>query len=471
MSRALVLCLGDLHLGLPPSRLPPDADARQVATAAVWLRAVDRALDRGADLVLLSGDVVDRDNRYFEAFGPLDEGLRRLAEAGIPVCAVAGNHDAEVLDRLERAVADGRMRLLGARRTDGGEDADGADSGWERFTLEDGAGRPLLHVDGWSFPSRDVRKDPVALYDLPRPDDGAPVLGLVHGDLDRPESTNAPFTKSSLARAPVDAWLLGHIHKPGRIELPGGRWALYPGSPQPLDPTETGVHGVWEVEVEGGTLGAPRQVALQTVRYERIQVDLTGTETVDDARGAIARTVRDRVAALDLPGGLEWLVLRAELTGRTGAHGALDDLARRLEGEDPLELVAGEGRARLTEVLVRTRPAVDLEARAGADDPVGVVADLLLALGPDAGSDAGRALPAELLRAAREREREADGHAAFSGLRPGTGREEWASENPDERTRRRLARVAASLLDALLETKEEHPGRAGEAERPEADGR
>jgi len=456
MSRALILCLGDLHLGLPPSRLPSDADPRRVSTASVWLRAVDAAIDQGAALVLLSGDVVDRENRYFEAFGPLEEGLGRLAEAGIPVCAVTGNHDAEVLDRLRRVVAGGRLRLLGA----GGR--------WERFTLEDGAGRALLHVDGWSFPVRDVRQDPTASYDLPRPDDDAPVLGLLHGELDRPGSTNAPLTKASLERPAVDAWLLGHIHKPQLIGLAGGRWALYPGSPQPLDPTETGVHGAWSVEVEGVALGAPLQIPLQTVRYERIEVDLTGRETVDEARGAIALQMRDAVAALDLPGDPEWLVLQAELTGRTGVHGELAGLARRLEGEETLELAVGGGRARLTEVRVRTRPAVDLAERAGTDDPVGVLADLLLALEGD-GTDGARTVPKELVRAAQDRERAAYDHPAFSTLASGTGREEWAAEEPEERNRRRLARAAASLLDALLETKEDRSDRVKGAGQTGAD--
>jgi hypothetical protein len=209
-------------------------------------------------------------------------------------------------------------------------------------------------------------------------------------------------------------------------------------------------------------------VPLATVRYERIEIDLTGSETIEEVRGAIARRVREAVNALELAGDPDWLILRGELTGRTGAHGELKTLARRLETEEPLELPAGDGRARLTEVPVRTRPPLDLRERARADDPVGVLAGLLLALEPalesEAPEDAERSVDPELLRAVRHREREAFEYAAFGALSDPrgptgrAGREARASEDPEAGTRRRLARMSASLLDALLETKESREG-------------
>ena len=160
---------------------------------------------------------------------------------------------------------------------------------------------------------------------------------------------------------------------------------------------------------------------------------------------------------LDRPGDPSWLILRAALFGRTSVHGALAELARRLEQDDPLEVPAGAGRARLTEVTVGTRPAVDLVERSTSDDPVGVLAELLLALGDD-GGDA--ELAPELLRAAREREREAYRYGAFSALSPGSGGRSGAetgegegTDAEDRRLRERLERVAAALLDALLDTR------------------
>jgi hypothetical protein len=87
-----ILCSGDLHLGRRSSRLPAGVDAGAHSATAAWKALVELAIAERVDLVALSGDLVDRANRYFEAFGPLEAGVRRLTAAGIPTVAVAGNH-------------------------------------------------------------------------------------------------------------------------------------------------------------------------------------------------------------------------------------------------------------------------------------------------------------------------------------------------------------------------------------------
>lgn len=449
MSRTRILCLGDLHLGRRPSRLPADADRRSTSVAAVWRRAVEAAIERRVRLVLLSGDVVHRANRYFEAFGPLEEGLARLAAAEIDVCAVSGNHDFDVFPRLSALLASDRFHLLGAGGT------------WQRFTLHDGDGASLVHVDGWSFPRRDVRDDPLATYDLEPPAAGAPHLGLLHCDLDAGASTNAPVGRAGLGAAAPAAWVLGHVHKPEVFDLPGGGWALYPGSPQPLDPTETGPHGAWLVEVDGERIGRPEPLPLATVRWEDLTIDLSGAETSDAAEARIVRAARDGLAELDLVGDPEWLLLRGTLTGRTGAHGALVGIVERLTESSPLELESvgdgrGGARARLVEARDETRPTVDLRSRAEGDDPVALLADLLLALG-DGDQEEGRTVAPELARSVREGMREV--FETRWALEVGS-----ADDLEEAETGRVLSTVAADLLDVLLEQKEGRGDRPSEAD-------
>ena len=63
---------------------------------------------------MLTGDVVDAENKMYEAYGALERGLRRLLEAKVEVVAVAGNHDHDAFPRLVRTVEDDRLHLLGA---------------------------------------------------------------------------------------------------------------------------------------------------------------------------------------------------------------------------------------------------------------------------------------------------------------------------------------------------------------------
>lgn len=445
MPAARVLALADLHLGRRPSRLPAGVDREALSTAAVWERAVDHALAEGVGLVLLGGDLIHRPNRYFEAFGPLERGITRLAAGGVTVCAVAGNHDYDLLDGLAETTGAGAFHLLGARAAGGR---------WQRFTWRDADGRSRLHVDGWSFPSRDVEEDPVAAYDLAPPADGTPVVGLVHGELGAARGTNGPIAPASIEGTATAGWVIGHVHKPALVDLAGGRWALAPGSPQPLDPTETGVHGAWSFAVEDGRVSRPEPLALASLRYEPVAVDLSDVDRLDEVRHRLALGARQRAEAIAAgPGGdrLVQLLLRLTLTGRTRVHGDLAAVARDAAGDGGLSLAGGLP-ADVIEVAVATRPAIDLAARARGDDPVGALAGLLLALEAGEGggglSEEAARLPADLLRDAVERTRQVREQRQFLDLGAGDAPGTVA-------VRGRLERVAASLLDTLLAQKDD----------------
>ncbi|MFZ4580969.1 MAG: metallophosphoesterase family protein [Myxococcota bacterium] len=148
MARPL-LFIGDIHLGRRPVGLDAPLveaglNARDLSAAAGWRLAVQHAIDQQVRAVLLAGDVVDHEKDRFEAYGQLERGVRDLRQAGIPVIAVAGNHDGLVLPRLVRAIEG--VTLLGGN------------GAWTRHALEDDG--PLVDVVGWSFPQRVVREDP-----------------------------------------------------------------------------------------------------------------------------------------------------------------------------------------------------------------------------------------------------------------------------------------------------------------------
>lgn len=427
-----VLCAGDLHIGRRPTRLPPDADARQLSCARAWEVMVEYAVDQRVDLLALSGDLVDQSNKFYEAIGPLERGLRQLRDAGVVTVAVAGNHDYDVLPQLARSIGDDSFRLLGA----GGE--------WERVTITNGAGE-RLHVDGWSFPSEQVRDNPLASYDL-RADGDTPILGLLHADLDAPRSSYAPVSLSDLQTRPVTLWLLGHIHAPKLHRARHGSPVLYPGSPQPMDPGEPGVHGVWLLDLRPLAPAEPRMIPLASVRYATAEVDMTGAATIPELRALVNERLRSSIAELVAESGarLRVLSLRLRVGGSTALHRQVEHELMKLR--EDFDWRTGDVSAFVEATTAVTRPVRDLDALARGDDAVALLARLARDFSsPASGHDAGSAALMEGVRGAAAALLDAKQYRCVDDLRRGFD---------DGSLRALVAQQSLSLLDELLAQKE-----------------
>jgi DNA repair exonuclease SbcCD nuclease subunit len=368
-----LLCTSDLHLGRRSSRFADRVPADALSAIDVWRRIVLAAIEHRVDIVALGGDVVDQDNRYFMADGPLTEGIRSLYEHGIVTVAVAGNHDFDVLPAL--------ATTLSARLPAGAFHFLGTGGVWQRVPITTSHGEHL-YVDGWSFPTRHVTTSPLDSYTLP-PVHDAPVLGLLHTDRDVVGSVYAPTATVALQAAPVGLWCIGHIHIPAVVQEHGAV-ILNPGSPQPFRPTETGVHGAWLVELPQGGAPSLRMLPLAAARYDSVTVSLEGIESIDGARQAIGHAVHahidDCLAVASMNGqrtALRALGLRLFLTGRTAVHRDLqEELVRLLEDAtyDRSELIV-----HIERVDTALRPPLDLAQLATVRDARGWLARVILA--------------------------------------------------------------------------------------------
>ncbi len=414
--RARLLAIGDVHLGTRPGSLPESLadfglDPRELGPEAALADAVEFAIAQQVDAVLFAGDVVESSNARFEALRPLEEAVTKLCAAGIPVLAVAGNHDVEALPRLAARIEG--LTLLGA----GGH--------WQSEGVAV-AGAPALHVVGWSFPERRVTRSPLLGFERDRdgdsdpstPDAGRlPRLGLLHCDLDASGGNYAPVSRRELEAAGLDAWLLGHIHKPSlcpgdssaaAVDRPCG----YLGSLVGLDPGESGARGAWLVEVgEDGHL-ALQQQARAPLRWERIDVSVEGLADPEDVGERVLDAMEQRARSLaEEPASKppRALGLRVRLVGATPHYEAIRDrIARAAKARSQKDtsdawqsLVRGVGETvvfvdRLSEAL---ELPIDLSELAKGGDPPALLARQLLAL--DAGGAAGEALLAEAKEAMR----------------------------------------------------------------------
>lgn len=366
--------------------------------------AVDAALEHGVDAVLFAGDVVESMQDRFAAVGPLEVACARLLERGIPVFAVAGNHDVEALPTVVQRLK-GALKLLGA----GGS--------WEAATVS-GADGTTIRVLGRSFAQRIERASPMSLLDgeeLWEPQ--LPTVGLLHCDLDQPGSPHAPVARRELDSGSAGrcaAWLLGHIHKPSLPPITG------PGAPAPpvgylgslvaLDAGEPGPHGPWLVEVGAEGVEEARQIPLSPVRFEALEVacaDLVTDPaellhwTAEQAQDAVVDRLHSGMRALlerctEEQPTLRVLSVRATFTGAVGSP-AMRSALVWLQREPDLQQVGGSGTAIAVCERVEDafRPVLDLAQLKAEAGPLGELATILLEVEED--TDTGRRLVAEFV--------------------------------------------------------------------------
>jgi len=418
------LCTGDVHLGRRPARVPVGDET--LAVSHVWERIVDAALDRAVDAVVLTGDVVDAENKMYEAYGALERGIQRLLEGGVEVVAVAGNHDHDAFPRLVRAIEHDGFHLLGA----GGQ--------WDEVRLRRAEAGPV-RVVGWSFPETTVTESPLASLDLSEVE--APTVGVLHCEAGRAEGRYAPVLRDALARSPVDAWLLGHIHAPTE-HWAGDQLQLYPGSPQPLDPGEGGTHGAWQVEVPPAGPVRAEQIPLASLRYDSATVDVSDLDEPGDADPAVLSALREGLSdALEQWPRLRHVAYRLRFEGRTQHQQALTEQARDIV--DELQVPVDEGTATVEDFELQTRPDYDLEALAESNDPPGVLAQLLLDL------RAGKTDDERVATALRRADKAVGDVHESSGYEPLRRDSDTRSPPSRENLRSKLVQQGVLLLDAL----------------------
>lgn len=308
-------------------------------------RGFDRARRERVDAVLVAGDLFDGTRLSLATEGFLGTEVAALAEAGIPLVYVTGNHDPGTLFGPGPG-AHGRLPWL------------------ERVHLLDGPeprtvevrreGRLVGTVTGAGHATNREERD-LSRGLRPPGGSGVPAVALLHTQVggaggEEAHDRYAPSDLSHLRMAGFDYWALGHIHLRQVLEsFPG---IHYPGNVQGRSPRERGPKGGLLVEI--ASAGAPPDVTfveLASVRWETIVVD----DLSDSAHGellvrrVLERWRRARTSDPGLPG-TEWMV-RVELQGPCPLHGIL---------RDPSE------RAALAEDLAPRLGALEVEVRTGA---------------------------------------------------------------------------------------------------------
>ncbi len=339
--RFKVVHAADLHLDTPCSGLgrtaPAVAAALREASLEAFAGLVELCLREEAAILLLAGDVYDGPERGIRAERRLRAGLERLGVAGVRTFAVHGNHDPLSGD--------------GGAAWGTGTHVFAADEVTAVPVERDGT--VIATVHGISFREREERRNLARLF---RPSGEGLQIGLLHANVGDPQhAPYAPCSTEDLRAAGMDYWALGHVHG-RRLVLEGGPWGAYPGVLQGRSPAggETGAKGALVLACDDrlGLLEPPRFVALDRIRFETLEVDISGAMDVQDAIDRLetaAQTAREEAEG-------RGVILRATLTGDFGP-------------EAELQLRQGEILASLQETGLAQDPfvwwdALDLRTRA-----------------------------------------------------------------------------------------------------------
>ena len=142
-------------------------------------------------------------------------------------------------------------------------------------------------IYGFSYPTSEITEP--LLNNLDIKDNGRIQILLAHGG----DARHLPLDMARLAKAPFSYIALGHIHKP-QVLL--DRRAAYCGSPEPLDKTETGPHGVFfgEINPVSRQVTALEFLPICQSQYISLAVSVTPKTTNGELAARISQEIQSR---------------------------------------------------------------------------------------------------------------------------------------------------------------------------------
>lgn len=292
-----IIHAADFHLDSPFSGLTPaGAVQRRREQRQLLERLAALVQARGADLVLLSGDLLDGDHVYRETVQALTAALGAMP---CPVFLAPGNHDFYSGDSAYAAVDwPDNVHLF-----TGGE--------MEAVPL------PELNctVYGRAFLAPHEEGSPLSGF---RAEGDGLRLGVLHGEVGT-DGGYAPMTEEEIAASGLHYLALGHIHQCSGLKRAGDTFWAYPGCPEGRGFDETGDKGVLYGELEPGACRV-EFVPLCARRYQELTADVTGIDPAAALRAILTEEHRRDVCRVTLTGergeeSLDLPALEGELSG------------------------------------------------------------------------------------------------------------------------------------------------------------
>ena len=252
----------DFHLDAPFAALSPEqARVRRAEQRQLLERLANLAEAEGADLVLLSGDLLDGGETYQETVEAL---ARALGQIGAPVFIAPGNHDPYGPRSVyANTVWPDNVHIFSTVQVE---------------SVELPEHNCVVHGAAFTTPQAD--RSPLMGFSAPR--DGKLHLMVLHGDV-ASQGRYGPIDPADIAASGLTYLALGHVHACSGLQKAGDTFWAYPGCPEGRGFDETGEKGVLAVTVGDDLALSARFVPLAGRRYEIVEVDVTGADTAEAA--------------------------------------------------------------------------------------------------------------------------------------------------------------------------------------------
>ncbi len=259
---------GDIHWGMTPDADKPWGSERAQAIKDTFKKIVAQAGTMQADCLFISGDLFHRQ--------PLVRDLKEVnylftTIPNVKVILIAGNHD-RIRDNsalLSFAWSPNVTFLM--------------DPTLKSVYFED----INTEVYGFSYHTTEIKKP--LLEDIQVPLNNRIQILMAHGG----DASHLPLNFNSLELSPFSYIALGHIHKPQVIAEDK---MAYCGSPEPLDLTETGIHGYFTGEIHPVTrkLTHLEFVPAASLQYMPLAVNVSKETTNGELADRIEAEIKKR---------------------------------------------------------------------------------------------------------------------------------------------------------------------------------
>lgn len=259
---------GDVHWGMTPDSDKPWSRERARDIRETFAAIIGKARDLDVDCLFIAGDLFHRQ--------PLLKDLKEVnylftTIPGIRVILIAGNHD-----RIRKSSA--VLSFSWSSNVTFFESEALSSVYFEDINTE---------VTGFSYHTTEITQ--ARINEASAPVDGRIHILLGHGG----DSNHSPIDKAALADAGFSYVALGHIHKPSVLYE---KRIAFCGSPEPLDMTESGKHGVFYGEISPSTrcVTTLEFLPMAKLRYIPLIVNVTPATTGTELFLKISQEIESR---------------------------------------------------------------------------------------------------------------------------------------------------------------------------------